>query len=266
MKIAFVDIDGTILDFSRGMNSVTDRTVSAFKKFRDKGNVLICATSRSHLPGGLRHDMFDGLVFNNGQYIAYQNQVLLNNTFSKDQVVLLYEVAKSLGGGCAFSGVSGQWLSPHHQDLAIKHMVHYGFDVSKLKTHFLPFDLDAIECTAVTASYADLETLAKAHQALPPEWEIHAYYDPKDIRMDVHLPGITKGSSCMKLVDHVGLSKADSYAFGDGTNDIEMLELVGYGVAMGNADPKVKAIADDHTDDCLEEGLAKAFERLFELN
>ena len=69
----------------------------------------------------------------------------------------------------------------------------------------------------------------------------------------------------MMLVEHVGLKREDSYAFGDGINDLEMLTLVGHGVAMGNADPRVKAIADHVTEDVLEDGLAIAFERLFNL-
>lgn len=265
MKIAFVDIDGTILDFSRGMNSASQSTLNAFKRFRELGNILICATSRSNLPGGLTYDLFDGFVFSNGQYISYQDKILLNNTFSIEDVVLQYELYKQTGGGTLFSGVSGQWISPFYEDLSIKHMVHYGWDPSKLKSHFKPFDLDKIECTAITASYDDPEKMRVAHLALPQEWEIHAYYDPKDLRMDVHLPGITKGSSCMKLVEYLNLKREDAYAFGDGINDIEMLELVGTGVAMGNADPKVKAIVRQQTDDVLDDGLAKAFEKLFRL-
>jgi len=44
-----------------------------------------------------------------------------------------------------------------------------------------------------------------------------------------------------------------------------MLTLAGHGVAMGNADPRVKAIANHVSDDALDDGLAKAFERLFNL-
>ena len=43
---------------------------------------------------------------------------------------------------------------------------------------------------------------------------------------------------------HYGFSKAEAIAFGDGHNDIEMLENVGMGIAMGNAKDEVKAKAD----------------------
>ena len=69
----------------------------------------------------------------------------------------------------------------------------------------------------------------------------------------------------MLLVEHAGLKREDSYAFGDGINDLEMLTLVGHGVAMGNAVSRVKAIADHVSEDALDDGLANAFERVFNL-
>ncbi len=265
MKIAFVDIDGTVLDYARGMNQPTERCLEAFRKFRAQGNCLIVATSRTKLVGGLDGSMFDGFVFSNGQYIEYKGEILKNNIFSKEQILLQQAIYDRYEGGSFYSGVKGQWICPNREDLSIAHMVHYGLDPKQAHEHFKPYILEEIEATAATATFDDFTMLRLAEQALPQEWEIHAYYDSKDIRMDVHLPGITKGSSCMFLVEHAGLKREDSYAFGDGINDIEMLELVGHGVAMGNADARVKAIADHVSEDALEDGLAKSFERLFGL-
>ena len=86
MKIAFVDIDGTVLDYSRGMNQPTETCLEAFRRYREQGNLLIIATSRTHLVDGLDTSMFDGFVFSNGQYIEYQGKILKNNIFSKDQI------------------------------------------------------------------------------------------------------------------------------------------------------------------------------------
>lgn len=265
MKIAFVDIDGTVLDYSRGMNQPTEHCLEAFRRYREQGNLLIIATSRSHLVDGLDTSMFDGFVFSNGQYIEYQGEILKNNIFSKEQILLQKAIYSKYDGGSFYSGVNGQWICPDRIELSIAHMVYYGLDPKRAHEHFRPFVLDEIEATAATATFDDMEKMRLVEKELPQEWEIHAYYDPNDLRMDVHLPGITKGSSCMMLVDHAGLKREDSYAFGDGMNDLEMLTLVGHGVAMGNADPRVKAIADTVSEDALEDGLAKAFVRLFDL-
>ena len=53
----------------------------------------------------------------------------------------------------------------------------------------------------------------------------------------------------------------NSYAFGDGKNDIEMLSTVGCGIAMGNASDEVKSYAHQVTDSVLEDGVATGIEK-----
>lgn len=264
MKIAFVDIDGTILNYPSGLDTPTQNCIDAFKKFREQGNLLIIATSRPKLPKGLNKDMFDGYVFSNGQYIEYHNKVLLNNCFSKEQILFQKNIYEKYEAGSFYSGVVGQWIGPYRKDLAIEHMVHFGLDITKVDEFFLPFDIDKIQCTATTAAFDKAEDMWLAKAELPQDWIIHAY-DEDSIRMDVHLPGVTKGSSCMLLTAYVGLMRDDSYAFGDGLNDIEMLELVGHGIAMGNATEEVKRSADYVASSVDDEGLSKAFVELFNL-
>jgi HAD superfamily hydrolase (TIGR01484 family) len=66
-----------------------------------------------------------------------------------------------------------------------------------------------------------------------------------DRAADVIPAGGSKGAAILKILDHFRLNPDQAMAFGDGVNDIEMLQTVGTGVAMGNADPRVKAIAKD---------------------
>ena len=54
----------------------------------------------------------------------------------------------------------------------------------------------------------------------------------------------------------------ETMAFGDSENDIEMLEFVGMGIAMGNATDDVKHAADHVTDDIDEDGIWKALVKL----
>ena len=50
-------------------------------------------------------------------------------------------------------------------------------------------------------------------------------------------------------------------AFGDGENDMDMLKFAGIGIAMGNADTQVKAIADEVTESVDENGVVRALYR-----
>lgn len=80
---------------------------------------------------------------------------------------------------------------------------------------------------------------------------------------DVIQRGVSKASGIRVLLDTFGLNKSQVMAFGDAGNDIEMLTLVGVGVAMGNASDDVKAVADLVADPCREQGVLKVLEQVF---
>ena len=63
-----------------------------------------------------------------------------------------------------------------------------------------------------------------------------------------------------KLCAALGITTEEIIAFGDGQNDIGMLQLAGIGVAMGNALDEVKAAADYVTDTVEADGLAHALQ------
>ena len=67
-----------------------------------------------------------------------------------------------------------------------------------------------------------------------------------------------KSVGIKKYIDTLGIDISETMAFGDAENDIDMLQTVGIGVAMGNGKPEVKEIADYVTDDIDEDGIEKA--------
>lgn len=75
----------------------------------------------------------------------------------------------------------------------------------------------------------------------------------------------TKGSGILKVLEHLNIPIENSYAFGDGKNDIEMLETVGCGIAMGNASEKVKNHAKKITDTVQNDGIAIGIEKYIDL-
>lgn len=62
--------------------------------------------------------------------------------------------------------------------------------------------------------------------------------------MDIIPANGGKGFGVKKVLDYVPFTKEEAIAFGDDTNDIEMLQAVGTGIAMDNASQNVKAVAD----------------------
>ena len=73
----------------------------------------------------------------------------------------------------------------------------------------------------------------------------------------VHMDN-SKAVGIENVLSHFGIDRTECIAFGDGGNDIEMLEYCGIGVAMGNADDTVKSHADYVTTSVDDEGIEQA--------
>jgi Cof subfamily protein (haloacid dehalogenase superfamily) len=71
---------------------------------------------------------------------------------------------------------------------------------------------------------------------------------------------VTKASGLGFLAEHLGFSQERTVAFGDGENDIPLLEWAGYGVAVENAHERVLAVADFVCPPVTEEGVAQVIE------
>lgn len=80
--------------------------------------------------------------------------------------------------------------------------------------------------------------------------------------LDVLAPHCSKAAAVVALAERLGVPLSEVVAVGDHWNDVEMLEVAGLGIAMGNAPPGVQARADRVTGTCDAEGLADALEGL----
>ena len=77
-------------------------------------------------------------------------------------------------------------------------------------------------------------------------------------------PEVTKGSGLGFLAEHLGFTRERTVAFGDGENDVELLEWAGFGVAVANAHPRVLAVADWVCPSAAEEGVAQVMEAILD--
>ena len=86
-------------------------------------------------------------------------------------------------------------------------------------------------------------------------------FDSMGVGFEISPAEATKAAGLAALCAHLGVAMEDAMAVGDGGNDVDIMAAAGFSVAMGNAIPEVKALADAVTDDCDHDGAAKAIER-----
>ena len=72
----------------------------------------------------------------------------------------------------------------------------------------------------------------------------------------------TKATGMTEILRRFDAPRSATIAFGDGDNDLEMMDFAAYGVAMGNATPALRAASDTVTDDINSDGLYNAFKKL----
>jgi HAD superfamily hydrolase (TIGR01484 family) len=75
--------------------------------------------------------------------------------------------------------------------------------------------------------------------------------------------GITKATGLAEVAERFDVPVERVIAFGDMPNDLDMLRWAGHGVAMANAHPAVREVADEITGPNGEDGVAQVLERWF---
>ena len=100
---------------------------------------------------------------------------------------------------------------------------------------------------------------AEVESGLPPSLRTTRWHR---YGMDILARNGSKARGIGAALNKLGLTMNDAMAFGDGLNDMEMLHAVGFGVAMGNAHPALKAVADHICPPAGEDGIWHALHDL----
>ncbi|MGH2624632.1 MAG: Cof-type HAD-IIB family hydrolase [Sphingobacterium sp.] len=250
VKAVFFDIDGTLLSFKT--HKVLDSTIEAIKLLQEKGIKVILSTGRSiNSIDHVKHLGFDGYItFNGGYCLTKTEEVLFKQAIdSRDiQSVLKYADEYPL----SFSFMSEEEITIHDVTPEIAGMyAHLNLPVPE------PVNLQTV----------NIESILQANIFLGPQEEnefmktimpnsLASRWTP--LFADVNPKGQSKKVGIDIFCEHYGIDLSNTMAFGDGGNDITMLQHVGIGVAMGNANPEVKEIADYITDDVDNDGIWNA--------
>ncbi len=79
--------------------------------------------------------------------------------------------------------------------------------------------------------------------------------------VETYVHGVGKQRGVEKVLDDIGIAKDETLAIGDHLNDLEMIQAAGIGIAMGNALPEVKEVANWVTDTVRQDGVATALRK-----
>ena len=193
------------------------------------------------------------------------DKVIYHSVLANDKVQDMVEVLKEHGACFMLQGINGRYVDEENAKKMRERCMRLGLDIDgalnglTLVEH--PEQMPALE----SGMYFDADIPVDVMQKEVGNYiKITGASFGKDRQMSGEMTkmGVNKATGMQRLMDELKIGREDTIAFGDGPNDVEMLQFAGTGVAMGNAIPAVKQYADMVTDKIDEDGLYHAFERL----
>lgn len=274
IKLLVLDVDGTLLNSNREMS---ERTVKTLKKVQQNGVRIALATGRPTY-GVLPFAKAIDLDFNDGFIISYNGakvleastgKVLFERTIDPKMVPYLEKQAERSGCVLAYyendEVVATDTDNPHIVDeaqmnnMALRHVDSIAEAMSHLEDDkdTWPTELILVNDDEQVLNGMD-EYLQRHLNGVMDTIHSNPYY------LEVVGYQVGKSHAMSALVQKLGISMKEVMALGDGRADINMLQMAGIGIAMGNAPEEVKRCADYTTLSNDEDGAALAIERAFE--
>lgn len=250
IKAIFFDIDGTLVSFNT--HRIPDSTQEAIDILKAKGIKVFIATGRHFLSINNLGDLsFDGYVtLNGGICLDNKQQTLYKRSIPETDIQSLVRYMKL--------GYSFPCIFVHEKTLYLNYANEETDKVFRMLDFPTPPILPLEE--ASQGEIFQLVAFFPPHQ----QEQIMAHMPHSEatrwtpLFSDIIPQGSSKQKGMDQLLSHFGIHLSESIAFGDGGNDISMLKHAGIGIAMGNADEKVKGFADYVTSSVDHDGIRNA--------
>lgn len=267
IRLIATDLDGTILRSDH--RTVSDRTKAAFAAAREAGLAVVAISGRQPYSIGaiVADTALDGLTIGSNGSVAVdlrERSILFEELIDVDaQRALATRMLEAFPNARVVSVRDGgnSYVAQHgyvgERDP--------GADTTRwLVTHRETFLDEVLDAPSVKLVVRDPgatpeELLAVSRELAIPG--VHPTISGAPF-LEVARSGVSKASALARVAAGLGIDASEVIAFGDNTNDVEMLTWAGTGVAMANATAPALAAADDVTLDNDADGVAVVIERL----
>ncbi|MBG6057207.1 Cof subfamily protein (haloacid dehalogenase superfamily) [Cryobacterium sp. MP_M5] len=277
-RIAFLDVDGTLIDSGE---VIAPSTIEAVRTARENGHLVYLCTGRASVEiyPAIRDIGFDGAISAGGGFAEVGDELVISRTMPKHAVARMVGFYEESGYDFYLQAFDELYPSPgvrgrfatyldddrerRGQTRTVSESVadHDEHPALRAFADVRPLSFTGIAKSVFLAG--DLMAFDRVSEALGGDFHVITGTIPHMGRGsgEVTLGGVNKGSTVLQLLDRLGIDAASAIGVGDSTNDVEMLQVCGVGIAMGNATDEVKAHADEVTTSVLHDGVWNAFRR-----
>ena len=264
-KLLVLDVDGTLLNDER---EISKRTLAALLKVQQMGVRIVLASGRPTyglmpLAKTLELGNYGGFVlsYNGCQIIKAQNgEILFERRINPEMLPYLEKKARK-NGFAIFTYHDDTLITDSPDNEYIKNEALLD-NLKIIRENEFSTAIDFAPCKCMLVS--DKE---KALIGLEQHWEKRLAgtldaFRSEPYFLEVVPCGVNKANTLGALLEHLGVTREEVIAVGDGVCDVTMLQLAGMGVAMGHSQDSVKVCADYVTASNEEDGVALAVEKL----
>ena len=264
-KLLVLDVDGTLLNDER---EISKRTLAALLKVQQMGVRIVLASGRPTyglmpLAKTLELGNYGGFVlsYNGCQIIKAQNgEILFERRINPEMLPYLEKKARK-NGFAIFTYHDDTLITDSPDNEYIKNEALLN-NLKIIREDEFSTAIDFAPCKCMLVS--DKE---KALIGLEQHWEKRLAgtldaFRSEPYFLEVVPCGVNKANTLGALLEHLGVTRVEVIAVGDGVCDVTMLQLAGMGVAMGHSQDSVKVCADYVTASNEEDGVALAVEKL----
>ena len=264
-KLLVLDVDGTLLNDER---EISKRTLAALLKVQQMGVRIVLASGRPTyglmpLAKTLELGNYGGFVlsYNGCQIIKAQNgEILFERRINPEMLPYLEKKARK-NGFAIFTYHDDTLITDSPDNEYIKNEALLN-NLKIIREDEFSTAIDFAPCKCMLVS--DKE---KALIGLEQHWEKRLAgtldaFRSEPYFLEVVPCGVNKANTLGALLEHLGVTREEVIAVGDGVCDVTMLQLAGRGVAMGHSQDSVKVCADYVTASNEEDGVALAVEKL----
>ena len=267
IKIIASDLDGTLLTTDK---EISDYSKKVINDFLDCGGVFVPCTGRAYtaIHEWLRnHPKIR-------YYISTNGAVIYDKTLAKPlkKFVIPFEIAKEiydlLRCECSYELiVDGTMYTEELIDIYEYHVeqyfkYHYYQTRNKKENLFNWIVENNLEIEKVHIIFKYVEDLERVEKLLNERGGLNVHSGAGRF-LEISTDEASKGDALKYLADLLAVKSDELVCFGDQNNDCSMFENFKYAVAVDNANPTIKEIANYHTDNNDEDGVAKFMEKCF---
>ncbi|GCF94981.1 hypothetical protein NRIC_28720 [Enterococcus florum] len=272
-KLIFLDVDGTLCNDA---GVIPESAKNAIEAASRKGHQFFLCTGRSkaEITEEVLSLPIRGIIGAGGGYCEVDGKVILHKVFDPEELKQLIAFLEENRIDYYLESNQGLFASKNLKK-CLHELTLKGLEADSLEGQVrlgrIQWFLDLLIEDPSRIDYSDVNKVSFINQTIPYD-RIHQRYHGAFQMMrstvpafgpnsgEIGMKGIHKKSAIQFLLDYLEWDQADTIAFGDGPNDLEMFEAVQIGIAMGNACEALKAAAKEVTLKHDEGGIAASLE------